>query len=120
MHRDRSFEAEGKAKCKGPEAEVRLACTEEASVAEVERKKGGVRHESEWSGKPESEGPHGLPQALGLRSGCGEQLSRMLLRHNRTAAQLTSAQTPACSLRILTHLTAVVLKEAEERVEIYG
>ena len=128
MYGDRSFEAEGKAKCKGPEAEVCLTRAEEvASVAEVERKTGGVRDESERSGKPESGGPHGLLQAPGLHSGCGEKPGEGSCGCCVTPGPPCGRQppsdgppSPTCLLWTPTHLTAVVLKEAEERVEIYG
>lgn len=97
-------------------------------MAEVERKKGGVREESERTGKPERRAPwaaSGPGPACWLWQGAAVGgLLWMLPCPNRTAAQLTASQRRSrfshLLLWILTHLTAVVLKEAEERVEIYG
>jgi len=89
------------------------------------RNKRGVRSESRWNRKPRGGGPPGPLQGLGLHpvtSSCG----RVPAGHagSRQDYRVAAVQPDTVLLSPLPllgpHLTAVVLKEAEERVEMYG
>lgn len=92
------------------------------------RNERGVRSESRWNRKPRGGGPPGPLQGRGLHPGCDEKLREGSRRSLGITAGLPCSGHPArhgparpsALTQILTHLTAVVLKEAEERVEMYG
>lgn len=112
-------------KNKGPEAQVSLARSrksEDLGWLNSDRRRDGGGTEEQ---KPEGDVPHGsckdLACTLAIMGTAGG--SSGVVQHHKTTRQLTPSQgqphlLPPCFSGTPAYLTAVVLKEAEERVEM--